>query len=238
MNKTPSEAMEFLDKLGNIEIDKSQRAILCMPYLCLEEAVKRAKFPVEVASQNVHHEASGAFTGEISADMLKSVGIEMSIVGHSERREYFNESDDIVNKKIRNSIKNELEVILCVGESLVQREDGTYKEHISNQIKKALNSVSKEEMTMLHIAYEPIWAIGTGKTASTLQAQEICRYIREILKEIYDANLANSISILYGGSVKPSNIKELMSMDDIDGALVGGASLEADSFLELVNYNE
>lgn len=238
MNKTPQEALDFVNELNEKQLDEQVAVILCAPYLALSEMKKAAQHSIKIFSENVHQEASGAYTGEISIDMLKSIDITGSIIGHSERRKYFNESDEIVNQKVQAAVKNDLFAIICVGETLEQREANQHKEIVSEQVQAALNGICSDDLKKVCIAYEPVWAIGTGKSASDDDAQEMCAFIRQQINKSYDHEQAEAMRILYGGSVKPSNVKGLMAQDDIDGALVGGASLEVDSFTELVNYNK
>ena len=189
---------------------------------------------VRLAAQNCYYETTGAFTGECSVEMLKDAGCEYIIIGHSERREYFGETDEMVNKKAKKILSEGLIPIICCGESLEQREAGVTDYHIASQITKALRDLTAEEVAKSIIAYEPIWAIGTGKTCDSVEANRVIAMIRNVVKGLYDANTADSIRILYGGSVKPATIKEQMAQSDIDGALVGGASLTADSFSQIV----
>ncbi len=189
---------------------------------------------VRLAAQNCYYETKGAFTGECSVEMLKDTGCEYIIIGHSERRQYFGETDEMVNKKAKSILNNGLVPIICCGESLEQREAGITDYHIASQITKALRDLTKEEVSKSIIAYEPIWAIGTGKTCDSVEANRVIAMIRNVVKGLYDTDTANSIRILYGGSVKPATIKEQMAQSDIDGALVGGASLTADSFAQIV----
>ena len=191
---------------------------------------------IKVGAQNLHFEDAGAFTGEVSAQMLREIGVDYVIIGHSERRQYFGETDETVNKKLIKALASELIPILCVGESLEERETGKTNDIIEGQIKKGLQNISAEEIERVVIAYEPIWAIGTGKTATSEQANEVCVFIRKILAELFGTTASERVRIQYGGSVKPSNIKEIMEQSDIDGALVGGASLIAEDYLQLVNY--
>ncbi len=238
MNKTPKEAVEFLRELGEVKVNDSMRVIICSTNLCLQPLLHHKKGDVEIAAQNMHFEDSGAFTGEVSTKMLKAVGVNISVIGHSERREYFAETDEALNKKVLKAAEEDFDVILCVGETLEQREKEIHKEHVKNQIVSDLKNLKEEDLKRVIIAYEPIWAIGTGKTATSEQAEEMCLFIRNVVEELYSKEAADNTSILYGGSVKPANVKELMSMENIDGALIGGASLKADSFLELIHYDK
>lgn len=204
------------------------------PYLPL--AVELTKdSPIQVAAQNMHWEDKGAYTGEVSPAMLVDIGVTHVIIGHSERRTYFNETDETVNKKVKAALAHGLTPILCCGETLEQREEGIMQSFIEGQIEKALDGVAKEDMTKVVIAYEPIWAIGTGKTASAAQAEEVCAIIRKKVAALYDAVTADATSILYGGSVKGSNVAELTGSADIDGGLVGGASLKVDDFMAIID---
>lgn len=204
------------------------------PYLPL--AVELTKdSPIQVAAQNMHWEDKGAYTGEVSPAMLVDIGVTHVIIGHSERRTYFNETDETVNKKVKAALAHGLTPILCCGETLEQREEGIMQSFIEGQIEKALDGVAKEDMTKVVIAYEPIWAIGTGKTASAAQAEEVCAIIRKKVAALYDAATADATSILYGGSVKGSNVAELTGSADIDGGLVGGASLKVDDFMAIID---
>jgi len=211
--------------------------VICAPYLQLPALVKELKGTnVKVGAQNMHFEEKGAFTGEISPEMLTALGVEYVIIGHSERRQYFNETDETVNLKLKAAFKHALKPILCVGESLENRENGTTKEVILNQIKRDFQEISEEDAKNTVIAYEPIWAIGTGKSATSAQANETIADIRKMMLDLYGETVSNVVRIQYGGSVKPSTIKEQMAMSDIDGALVGGASLVADDFSKIVNF--
>ncbi len=209
--------------------------IVCPPFTSLSEANSQIKnTAIKLGAQNMYFENEGAYTGEISAQMLKSVGCEFVILGHSERRAIFNESDSLINKKIKKAFSSGLKPIFCVGESLEQREKGVTKDIIKTQVTEGLKDISSEEMKTLIIAYEPVWAIGTGKNATPEQAQEVHEFIRSLIQEKYSEDIADNMIIQYGGSVKPGNAKNLLSQKDIDGALVGGASLKADSFLGII----
>lgn len=235
MNKTASEAAVLVDELIPAVKDATCEVVICTPFTDLVTAVAKTKGTnIHVGAENVHFEKSGAFTGEISADMLVDLGVEYVIVGHSERRQYFAETDQTVNKRTLAALNAGLKVILCVGESLQQREEGVTEELVRMQTKIALRDVTAEQMENVVIAYEPVWAIGTGKTATAEDAQEVCGAIRETLKEMFGEELANGIRVLYGGSAKPGNIAELVAKPDVDGALVGGASLKAADFASMV----
>lgn len=236
MNKTLAQAEAFIDEVTkNIKTDDEVEAIVCAPFVHLTSLVEKTKdSSVKIAAQNMHYEENGAFTGEVSPVMLKDIGVTHVVIGHSERREYYNEVDETVNKKAQAAFKNGLIPIVCVGESLEQREANETMTHVETQVKAAIDGLTAGQVMETIIAYEPIWAIGTGKTATSDQANEVCTHIRNVVKDAVDAEVAEKVVIQYGGSVKPDNIKELLGKSDIDGALVGGASLEADSFLQLV----
>ncbi|MFO7611187.1 MAG: triose-phosphate isomerase [Clostridia bacterium] len=238
MNKTPSETARFIKGLAPL-VKKSEDIVICaVPYVCLHTALEAAKGTnIEIAAQNMHWEENGAFTGEISAPMLVDMGIRYVIIGHSERREFFAENNCTVNQKVQAAFKYGMIPILCVGETLDQRELGVTCDRIRYQVKIALNGIVEEQVKKAIIAYEPIWAIGTGKTATSEQADEVCRIIRETIAELYSKDAARQITIQYGGSVKPSNAAELFNMPDIDGGLVGGASLSGKDFAAIVNYD-
>lgn len=235
MNQNYEESKELIDEL--IPLVKSARCdiVVCVPSVNLSAIIEKTKNTnIKVGAQNCHFEKSGAFTGEISAQMIKSVGAEYVIIGHSERRNYFFETDEIVNRKIISALNEGLKVILCVGENLEQRESNIVNEIISLQIKMALKGINGDKLGNILIAYEPIWAIGTGKTATPAQAEDVCAYIRKILAEVYNEDLANEVVIQYGGSMNAKNASELLSMANIDGGLIGGASLKAVDFSEIV----
>jgi len=238
MNKTTGEAIELAQKLVESLKDVNDRDILiCPPFTALYSVYQVIKGTnIKLGAQDVFYENSGAFTGEISPIMLKDVGCEYVIIGHSERRHIIGETDELINKKIKAAINNGLKTILCVGELLEEREAGKTLEVVKTQLEKGLNGVSKEEMKNIVIAYEPVWAIGTGKTAKPEDAQEVHAYIRELLSKLYSKEIADETIIQYGGSVKASNIDSLMAMPDIDGALVGGASLIAEEFTRIVKF--
>ncbi|RKQ35537.1 triose-phosphate isomerase [Oceanobacillus halophilus] len=236
MNKVLSEANSFVDEVKE-KAPKSDKveAIVCAPYPFLASLVERSQgSQVKIAAQNMHFEESGAFTGEVSPVMLKDLGVSHVVLGHSERRELFAETDETVNKKTHAAFQHDLTPIVCVGETLEQREANETMSLVEDQVKKALNGLSADQVAKTIIAYEPIWAIGTGKTATSEQANEVCTHIRNVVKEVTSEETAEQVVIQYGGSVKPANVDELLAQSDIDGALVGGASLEADSFLQLV----
>jgi triosephosphate isomerase len=236
MNKTIGEAISLVKELKKLvkEVD-DKKVIVCPPFTALAVVSAELKGSnIELGAQNMHFEKQGAFTSEISPLMLKEIGTKYVIIGHSERRHIFNEDDELINKKIRSALENNLKPIFCVGETLEEREANKTEDIVSNQIKKGLEDIKKKEMKDVIIAYEPVWAIGTGKTASPQQTEEVHQLIRKLLSSIYDQKTADETTILYGGSVKPGNAADLISQDDIDGALVGGASLEAKTFAEIV----
>ena len=238
MNMLPNEAIKFIDEFTPLVKDTKNEVILCVPYTDLFYALLNVQETnIKIGAQNMHFAESGAYTGEISAQMLKSINVEYVIIGHSERRQYFNETDETVNKKIKAAFENGLKPIVCVGETLEQREAGTTIDIITNQTKLALEGLTDEQVANTIIAYEPIWAIGTGKTATSEDAQNSIKAIRNKIQEIYGQNVAQRVIIQYGGSVKSSNAKELFEMPDIDGGLVGGASLKPDEFAKIVNYD-
>jgi triosephosphate isomerase len=238
MNKTLKEAIDYFNEFKELtRNENNSEIVIAVPSLLLHPILKIVENTnIKLSAQNVHWEDSGAFTGETSPLTLKDMGIPYTVLGHSERRQMFCETDETVNKRLLNALKNGLKVIFCIGESLFEREENKTIEKINKQITDGLKNVSKDMMKNIAIAYEPIWAIGTGKTATPEQAQEVHKEIRKILSKMFNENIADETRILYGGSVKPANIKELMNQNDIDGALVGGASLKTDSFIKIVKY--
>ena len=239
MNMLPNEAISMITNLAPLVKDSDVEVVLCVPYTDLFYSLLTAQGTnIKIGAQNMHFEEKGAYTGEISAKMLKSIGVEYVIIGHSERRQYFAETDETVNKKIKTAFANNLKPIVCVGETLDQREQGIAFDVIQEQTKKALEGLSNEEVQKTIIAYEPIWAIGTGKTATKEDANDAIKKIREKIAEIYGQNIAEGVIIQYGGSMKPENANDLLTMSDIDGGLIGGASLKAESFAKIVNYNK
>ena len=239
MNMLPNEAIDFITEFAPLVKDTKHEVILCVPYTDLFYALLHAQGTnIKIGAQNMHWEEKGAYTGEISAQMLKSIGVEYVIIGHSERRQYFAETDETVNKKIKSALANNLKPIVCVGETLEQREQGVTEKIITTQVEKALEGISAESLAQIIIAYEPIWAIGTGKTATKEDANDTIKQIRKKIAEIYGQNEAERVIIQYGGSVKSSNAKELFEMSDIDGGLVGGASLKAEEFSKIVKFDE
>ena len=238
MNMLPNEAMAFIENIVPVIKNTKNEVILCVPYTDLFYSLLTAQDTnIKIGAQNMHWEESGAYTGEVSGKMLKSIGVEYVIIGHSERRQYFNETDETVNKKVKSAFANELKPIVCVGETLEQRETGKAEEIITNQTKIALDGLTEEQVENTIIAYEPIWAIGTGKTATAEDANNSIKAIRNEIAKNYGQNIADKVIIQYGGSVKASNAKELFSTSDIDGGLVGGASLKVEEFANIVNYS-
>ncbi len=237
MNKTPAAAKALIEELKTL-VSKAKwcEIVLCVPAIDIPMAVKASKgFKVSIGAQNMHWEKSGAFTGEISADMLTELGVKYVIIGHSERRQYFAETDVTVNKKVHAALEAGLRPIVCVGESLEQRELGITLEHIRLQVKVALKDVDASSVKRVVIAYEPIWAIGTGRTATADQADEVCGAIRDCIREMYGARVARAVTIQYGGSMNAGNAAELLSKANVDGGLIGGAALKAPDFAAIVN---
>lgn len=234
MNKNRAEAKALITELLPLVKEAGCEVVICTPYTNLETALALTEGSnVKVGAENCHWAESGAFTGEISAPMLKELGVQYVIIGHSERRQYFGETDETVAKRVRAALESGLEVILCVGETLEQREADITGETIAIQVKKALAGVTVEELRHIIIAYEPVWAIGTGKTPTPEDVEEVHAAVRKVLAKKLGKGVANKMRILYGGSVKPSNAKEFLSLPDVDGALIGGASLKAQDFLAI-----
>ena len=239
MNMLPGEAIEMINELTPLVKDTKNEVILCVPYTDLFYALLTAQNTnIKIGAQNMHFEESGAYTGEVSGKMLKAINVEYVIIGHSERRQYFAETDETVNKKIKSAFKYGLKPIVCVGETLEQREAGKAVDIITKQTELALQGLSNEQVENTIIAYEPIWAIGTGKTATSEDANNSIKEIRNKVSEIYGQETASRVIIQYGGSVKSNNAKELFGMSDIDGGLVGGASLKAEEFNKIVNFDK
>ncbi len=237
MHKTISEGVKFINDIKDKVSGTDVETVICAPFVMLSELKRETEGTnIKIGAQNMHFEDKGAFTGEVSANMLKDINIDYVIIGHSERRAYYNETDESVNLKLKKAFEVGITPILCVGETLEERESGEMKSVVKAQIVKGLDGITADNMKNIVIAYEPIWAIGTGKTASADDAQDMLFSIREVLNEIYGEEISEEVRLQYGGSVKPANVESLMNQDDIDGALVGGASLEADSFVELVNF--
>ena len=237
MNKTPSEAAALICELKPLVADAKCDVVVIPPYVAIPAAIDAAKGSnIKVGAQNMYFEESGAFTGEIAPSMLKELGVEYVVIGHSERRQYFAETDLTVNKKVKKALEHNLIPIMCCGESLEERELGVTFELVATQIKKGFDGISADDAKKVIIAYEPIWAIGTGKTATNEQAEEVCKAIRDVLAGLYGQTVADEVIIQYGGSVNAKNASELMAMPNIDGGLVGGASLKAPDFNTIVHY--
>ncbi len=238
MNKTPAEATELINAIKAECAGKATdgcTVVACVPYVDIANAVEAAKGSfIHIGAENVHWERSGAFTGEISADMLVACGVEYVIVGHSERRQYFGETDETVNKRVHAALEAGLKVILCVGELLTEREQGVTAEVVSRQTKIALLGVTEEQLKNVIIAYEPVWAIGTGRTATADQANEVCKVIREVVASLYGTAVGNAITVQYGGSMNAKNAAELLAKEHVDGGLIGGASLKAPDFAAII----
>lgn len=236
MNKNPAETKEFITQLKpHAARAKWCETVLCVPFIDIPAAVKAAKNTrVFIAAQNMHHESSGAYTGEVSGEMLVSLGVKYVVIGHSERRQYFGETEDTVSQKVRAALACGLRPIVCVGESMSQREKNLTLDYVRMQIKTVFWDVDPKDVKKVVVAYEPIWAIGTGKTATADDAQEVCGAIRKTLAEVFGQQTADGIRVLYGGSAKPENVAGFLEKEDVDGALVGGASLKADSFSAMV----
>lgn len=236
MHKTIKRALEFVNEVKDKVNSDKVEAVICAPFTLLKDLKEATKGTnIKIGAQNMHFEEKGAFTGEVSPLMLKEIDMDYVVIGHSERRQYFNETDETVNKKVLKALEVGIDPILCVGETLEQREAGKTKDVCKVQVEKALENVLKDDLAKVVVAYEPIWAIGTGKTATAEDANDVISYIREVIKGLY-GELANEVRIQYGGSVKPSNVAEIMGQSDIDGALVGGASLASNDYLDLVNF--
>ena len=237
MNKDVKETSEFIEAFLNEmkSVDNPAEAVICPPSIGLDIAAKALKrSAVKLGAQNLHFEDDGAYTGEISARMLKSLGVDYVIVGHSERRQYFGETDEIVAKKVKKALSAGLKVILCIGETLAERDGGVTEKVLERQVKADLEGLTKEQLASVVVAYEPIWAIGTGRNATPQQAEDAHAFIRKTVAGMFGKEAANSLTIQYGGSVKPDNATDLLSQPDVDGALVGGASLKPDSFVKII----
>lgn len=238
MNKTPSEAIELVNTLKPLVVNEDVDVVFCVPAIDIFEVMKATEgTDISVGAQNMYFEESGAYTGEISPSMLQEMGIKYVIIGHSERRQYFAETNETVNKKVKKAFEHGITPIICCGETLTEREQGVTIDFVRQQVKIAFLDVTAEQAASAVIAYEPVWAIGTGKVATTEQAQEVCAAIRACIAEIYDEATAQAIRIQYGGSVSGANASELFSQPDIDGGLIGGASLKPD-FGNIVNYKK
>lgn len=237
MNKTLGEALELVEELKPLVKDARCEVVVCPAFVCLAQVAEAvAGTNIKVGAQNMHYEESGAYTGEVSPAMLRDMNIGYVIIGHSERRQYFNETDESVNKKVKAALDYSLIPIVCCGETLGEREDGITRDILDKQIRRGLKGFSGDDIGNIVVAYEPIWAIGTGKTATDEQANEAIAFIRSVIAEMYGKETADKVRIQYGGSVKPATIKNQMAQSDIDGALVGGASLNASDFAAIVNF--
>lgn len=237
MFKTKAEAREFAEAFRGLYKGTDVRTAICAPYTDLDMLVEMFRGTgIGVGAQNVHFADDGAYTGEISAAMLEEIGVDYCIVGHSERRQYFGETDETVNKKLRKLFEGSITPIMCVGESLEERDAGNAETVVKTQLQEGLKDIPASDAAKLVIAYEPVWAIGTGRTATPEQAEEMCGSIRNTLTELYDEDVADEVIIQYGGSVKPANATEIMNMPEIDGALVGGASLKPDDFMKIIDF--
>ena len=236
MNKTIDETIEFINEIKDKLNDDKVEAVICAPFTVLKDLKEATKGTnIKVGAQNMHYAENGAFTGEVSATMLKEIGMDYVIIGHSERRQYFNETNEACNKKVLKALEVGINPILCCGETLEQREANETKNICKTQVEEALKDIDVNDISKVVIAYEPIWAIGTGKTATSEDANDVISYIREVVARLYGEK-SNEVRIQYGGSVKPQNVAEIMAQSDIDGALVGGASLAANDYIQLVNY--
>ena len=239
MNKTPSEAVELVNELKPLVKDAEAEVVVCPPFVCLPAVAQALEGSnIALGAQNMHFEEKGAFTGEIAPGMLKELGVKYVIIGHSERRQYFAETDETVNKKVHAAFAHDLTPIVCVGETLEEREQGVTEKVVEKQTRAALDGLSKENAEKTVIAYEPVWAIGTGKTATSQQANEVIAFIRGIIADMFGKDVAEKVRIQYGGSMNAGNASELMAMPDIDGGLIGGASLKAEDFSKVVHYNK
>lgn len=237
MHKSIKDGVAFVEAVKPQVKGTDVEVLICAPYTLLAPLVEAAKGSnVQIGAQNMHYEDKGAFTGEVSADMLLEIGVTHVIIGHSERRQYYAETDETVNLKTKKALSKGLVPVVCCGETLEQREAGETKSVCKRQVEAAFSGIDAKDATTVVVAYEPIWAIGTGKTATSEDANDVIAYIREILLGLYGEEVSEELRIQYGGSVKPNNVEELMNQPDIDGALVGGASLEPDSFVALVNF--
>lgn len=237
MFKNRAEAREFAEEFKKLYKDTDVQTAICAPFTDLETLVEAfAGTDIKVGAQNVHFADEGAYTGEVSVAMLEDMGVDFCIVGHSERRQYFAETDETVNLKLKKLLTGAIRPIMCVGESLDERDAGSAFDRVKSQLQLGLADIDAKDAARIVIAYEPIWAIGTGRTATPEQAEEMCAFIRNTLIELYDEDTADEMIIQYGGSVKPANATDIMNMDEIDGALVGGASLKAKDFMEIIDF--
>lgn len=237
MNKTIADGVSLASQLKEVSNKTDVEVVICVPFVALNDIKKEIEgFKIKLGAQNMHWEEEGAYTGEISPLMLKDIGVDYVIIGHSERRQYFGETNETVNKKVISALKHDIIPIVCVGETLEEKESSLDKKVVEEQILKAFDGIEGNDIENIVIAYEPIWAIGTGKTASSEDANNMISYIREIIQEKYGVEISEEVRIQYGGSVKADNITEIMNQSDIDGALVGGASLKSDSFIDIINF--
>ena len=237
MNNTPAQTTALINEMKPLVAEADCEVVLCVPFVDVPAAVEAAKGSnIKIGAENVHFKDSGAYTGEVSADMLVELGVEYVVIGHSERRTYFGETDQTVNLRTLKALEKGLKPIICVGETLEQRELGYTETLLKYQTKMALTNVTAEQLKNVVIAYEPIWAIGTGKSASQDDAQKMCKVVRDVVAADFGQEVADKVRVQYGGSVKPENVAEYMACPDVDGALVGGASLEAESFLALLDF--
>lgn len=237
MHKSIEEAVSFVEQIKEKVSGTDVEPVICAPFTALKDLKQATEGTnIKIGAQNMHFEESGAFTGEIAPAMLAELKIDYVIIGHSERRQYYNETDETVNKKVKKAFEHKILPIMCVGESLQERENGSTKDIVKGQTEKGLSGLTEDQVKQLVIAYEPIWAIGTGKTASSADANEVIAYIREVVQQMYSDEVSEELRIQYGGSVKPANVEEIMNESDIDGALVGGASLKPEDFVSLVNF--
>ncbi|MCI2061870.1 MAG: triose-phosphate isomerase [Eubacteriaceae bacterium] len=237
MNMSGRDAVEFAEQFKALYKNTDVRTAICAPYVHLELLVEAFDgTDIKVGAENAHWEDSGAYTGEVSVPMLEEIGVDYCIIGHSERRQYFNETDETVNLKLKKLFTSSILPILCVGEVLEEREAGKEKEIVGGQLKKDLEGLTADNVRKLVIAYEPVWAIGTGKTATPEQANEMCGFIRDVITDLYDEDVADEVIIQYGGSMNPENATELMNQPEIDGGLIGGASLSAEKFMKVIDF--
>ncbi len=237
MNKTIKEAVAFIEEIKPQIEGTEVEVLLCAPFILLKDMKEAAKGSnIKIGAQNMHFEESGAYTGEVSVLNLKEIGMDYVIIGHSERRQYFGETDENVNKKLKKALEHSIKPILCVGETLEERQAEQTRDKVRMQVEKAFEGLTNEQAACVVVAYEPIWAIGTGLAATSSDANEVIEYIRQTLADIYSSETAEKVRVQYGGSVKPQNVEEIMNESDIDGALVGGASLDPQSFVKLVNF--
>lgn len=237
MHKTISETIDFINQLNNLDLPADKDILICPPFTALNKAQKLVNgTKIKLGAQNMHFEENGAFTGEISPLMLKDIGCEYVIIGHSERRHIFGEDNALINNKVKSALEHNIKPVLCIGEKTEQRKAGKTKDVVKNQLLECLEDI--HNITKITIAYEPVWAIGTGVNATPEQAEEVHAYIRSLIAERYNKEAASALRILYGGSVKPENVKAIMAQENVDGVLVGGASLHAEKFFKLINFDK